>query len=127
MLKWTKLPCAGKLGNCRVGNGRVKARFRSGCLSCRWRREYYGKWTKPPFWIDYTMTWNLQRFLLVNKRTGERRIKTTWWTVNIDPRGHFTHLRCAVIMVCDKILKRVHRLEKPLIEVCMFLSSYPTF
>lgn len=119
--------CAGKLGNCTV-----KDRFHSGCLSCRWRKQYYGKWTPPPYWINYTMTWNFQRFLLINRKTGERKIKTGWWTVEIDPRGHFTRLRCAAIMVCDKILTRIHartfvRLEKPWVEVCMFVSSYPTF
>jgi len=84
-------------------------------------------WKDPPFWIDYTMTWNIKRDLLYNLKTGQKLVRTSYWTVNIDPRGHFTKVRCAAIMVFDKILKKIHRLEKPLIEFCMFLGCYPTW
>lgn len=103
-----KLWCAGKLGNCPQG----LTRFRFTCLYCRWRRRYYGKFVTPSYWIEYMLTaraWNPVRIL------------------KIDPRGHFTMLRCSVIVALDKIMRRCTWLEKPLLEFCEFLSNYPTF
>jgi hypothetical protein len=73
------------------------------------------------------MTFKFELFLLVNPKLGLKRTVTKWWTVNIDPRGHFTRFRFAAIVTFDKILKRFPCFEKPLVEFCMFLSCYPTF
>lgn len=87
------------------------------------------------------MTWNydLVRYWPADKTRSKdfpiqlenpKNIKvklTTWWTVKIDPRGHFTMLRCATIIVFDKILKVAPLLEKPLVEFCIFLGCHPTF
>lgn len=73
------------------------------------------------------MKWNYAHYLMFNPKTGMKLVQTPFWIVEIDPRGHFTMLRCAAIKVFDSILERLPKLEKPLVEFCMFLSCYPTF
>lgn len=124
------LPCAGKLGNCPKN---VK-RFRFTCLYCRWRRQYYGNFSRPPFWIQYTFKSVFRTFLtyryvkngLVYEDKHGRLLRvTSRHTLKIDPRGHFTSLRCATISVLDEIMS-VTKASKPLSEFCEFLACYPT-
>jgi hypothetical protein len=109
-------------------------RFRFTCLSCRTRRRLAGKFSDPPFWIDYTLKSNFTSYLVdkfvqdgkeYSARNGGK-LKVTWFTtVKIDPRGRFTALRCAAIMVLDKIMTAFH-VGKPLAEFCEFLANFPT-
>lgn len=125
-----RLWCAGKLGNCPKGLNR----FRFTCLYCRWRRQYYGNFHPPPFWIKYTykslwheefVTRLVQNGLEFTRKDGGlfKHVKSI--NVKIDPRGHFTSLRCAAIIVLDGIMK-VSNVKKPLVEFCEFLANYPT-
>ena len=86
-----KMPCAGKLGNC----PKTLNRFHWSCLRCRWRWDFLGKWTNPPFWITYARVWRYARSCT----------KTRIMVVNllIDPRGHLVNLRCAVIVALMKL------------------------
>lgn len=96
-----RLPCAGKLGNC----PKHLKRFSFTCLYCRWRRMHYGKWTLPPFWIDYTIPWFILRYIVLNQKTGEVKVIQTWKTLKIDPRGHLVKLRCAIIATILRLAK----------------------
>ena len=125
-----RLWCAGKLGNC----PKTVKRFRFTCLACRWRRRFYGKFSDPPYWINYTYVSSVRKQLVncfvqdgltFKARTGGQLETTTWTTLIIDPRGHFTSLRCAIIMVLDWFMKALH-IEKPLAEFCEFFANYPT-
>jgi hypothetical protein len=125
-----KLWCAGKLGNCPAS---VK-RFRFTCLYCRIRRQFYGKFTNPSYWINYTYKSNYKVYYVDGfvrdgvkyEASGGGKIKKVdFTTVLIDPRGRFTMLRCAAIMVLDRIMAAVG-LHKPLEELCEFLANYPT-
>lgn len=51
--------------------------------------------------------------------------KTYWHTYNIDPRGHFTSLRCAIIVGLNKIMAKIKLVRYPLREVCEFFANYP--
>ena len=55
---------------------------------------------------------------------GKKFHITENFTVRIDPRGYFTAIRCAAIMVIDKIMLKF-KLGKPFVELCEFLASYP--
>ena len=137
--------CAGKLGNCPEV---AKKRFRFTCLYCRWRRAYYGKWKKPPYFIDYTYTSLVTSRLCdafihdgkeYRRADGGKFLHTFYLTCWIDPRGHFTQLRCCAIIVLDKIMKLFAKddvkqfhvkkgwLWKPLAELCELLANYPTW
>jgi len=125
-----RLWCAGKLGNC----PKWVKRFRFTCFYCRWRRQLYGKYSDPPFWIDYTYkssvrTRLVDRYvkngLIFEVRDGRPLKVTTYKTLKIDPRGHFTSLRCAIIIVLDEVMKALH-VGKPLVEFCEFFANYPT-
>jgi len=142
------LSCAGKLGNCPQ---EAKKRFRFTCLYCRWRRMKYTKYRKPPYFIEYTyvslITSRLcDAFILHGKEyrraDGGKFLHTFYLTCWIDPRGHFTQLRCCTIIVLDKIMKvftsknkvdqsptpvRRKWLWKPLAEFCELLANYPTW
>jgi len=47
--------------------------------------------------------------------------------VKVDPRGHFTMLRCSFIICLVKIIGRFRRAKKPLQEFCEVLANYPTW
>jgi len=122
--------CAGKLGNC----PETVKRFRFTCLFCRWRRRLYGKFSDPPYWIDYTYESSIrERFvsryvkngLIFRVRDGRPLKVTSYRTLKIDPRGHFTSLRCAIIIILDSIMNVLH-VGKPLVEVCEFFANHPT-
>jgi len=125
--------CAGKLGNCPAKLARK--RFRFTCLYCRWRRLFYGKFVYPPFWIHYTFKAQFQITLTncyvsdnnttYKSQSGKQFELVSWRTLHIDPRGHFTPLRCAIIIILDNIMKTLH-IEKPLTEFCEFFANYPT-
>lgn len=124
--------CAGKL--CKGADGEAaKRRFRFTCLCCRWRRKYLGKFVDPPYWIHYTYLSQYQTRIVdsykhngyvYRLKSGKKLQVTTYSTLKIDPRGHFTALRCAVIIALDKIMKQFH-IGKPLVEICEFLANYP--
>jgi len=129
LLSFTALPCLGKLGNCPVD---IPKRWHFTCFHCRWRRKTFNGWTDPPYWIRYLFPWttrfnsflhNGQRYWLPE---GVRFQKLIW--LMIDPRGHFTMLRCSIIIVLDKIQKRNRYLrDLGLMRVCEFFASYPSF
>lgn len=101
-------------------------RFRFSCLYCRYRRKYLGKWTLPPYWIDYTVPWTLGYSAIV-KEQKLVALRKMWFYLKIDPRGHFTLLRCSAIVALDKIMKRFRWTEKPLMEFCELLANYPVW
>ena len=124
--------CAGKLGNCpeTVESFRIIS-----CLICRWRRRYYGKYSTPPYYIDYTYTswkktWVADYYddhgLRFKMKDGSKLKIVEYRTVNIDPRGRFTCFRCAAIIVLDHIMK-MFKIGKPLAEFCEFLANYPIY
>lgn len=102
-------------------------RFHLTCFYCRWRRAYLGKWTIPPYWIDYTIPWNLVTWIALNEKGEAVGHHLQWRTLKIDPRGHFTMLRCSAIVTLDKIMLHFRRSKKPLMEFCEFLANYPTW
>lgn len=116
----TRLWCAGKL----CPHPELK-RFHFTCLYCRPRRRHLGKWTRPPRWINYTNPWKVEHFAFLDKQNHPQSYVTMWHTIEIDPRGHFTMLRCAIIVALDKIMNRFRRTEKPLMEFCEFFANYP--
>lgn len=118
-----KLWCAGKLGNC----PKNLRRFRFTCVYCRWRRRHYGKFSSPPRWITYTLLMSVAKYAAVDKNGQVQAYKTVWKTIPIDPRGHFTMFRCAIIMVFDRIMVRWRRTVKPLLNFCEFFANYPTW
>jgi len=86
-----------------------------------------GKWTVPSYMIDYTMPHSVQRYALVTSEGKILAYKTVWETVKVDPRGHFTMLRCSFIICLVKIIGRFRRAKKPLQEFCEILANYPTW
>ena len=110
-------------------------RFHLTCLYCRWRRASIGKYRKPPYWITYTYLSQSQTLLVDSFKDGYNKLEyyredggkislTEHFTLRIDPRGYFTSIRCAAIMVIDKIMKRFS-LGKPFVELCELLANYP--
>jgi hypothetical protein len=137
------LPCAGKLGNCNIGKSTavMKANpselkhFHFTCLYCRWRRALKGKWTNPAFIVKYTyrnhqVTYLTKEYVVGNlayyASDGSPLQVTLNYTLEIDPRGHFTNLRYAAIIILDKMIK-LFRWKKPFVEFAEFLSNYPTW
>lgn len=136
-MNFLKLPCAGKLGNCPEN----LRRFHLTCLTCRSRRREYNGWTAPPHWISYTIPWLVQYFVLTNRETGEAyAVKEKWQTLKIDPRGHFTFLRCAIIITFLKVAGKIYnprfdmaaakakrlfqpRLSQRLVTLCEFVAN----
>jgi hypothetical protein len=90
-----------------------------------------GKWTLPPYWIDYSNPWQIEKYAvyaaLPNGKHKLVAYQDMWHIIKIDPRGHFTMLRCAAIIVLGKIMGKLRRLEKPLMEFCELLANYPTW
>jgi len=64
--------------------------------------------------------------LMFFRRDGGKLRVTLFQTLKIDPRGHFTRLRCSIIIVLDKIMERVGY-RKPLVEICEFFANYPVW
>jgi len=134
---FTKLWCLGKLANCPKTSAQ---RFHFCCLYCRWRREFYGKWSDPSEWIKYTYmsiapttqlmsSWQHDGIEYYAPQGKKLRI-TTYKHIWIDPRGHFTALRCATIIIMDRMMKMWNNLvhtTKPFAELCELLASYPTW
>jgi hypothetical protein len=128
-----KMWCAGRLGNCPT---RVASRrFRFTCLYCRWRRQWLGKYTPPKFWIKYTYrslyrTERVKHYIAEGKEysrvDGGDIIITKSHTLRIDPRGHFTSLRIAAIIVLDKTMKLTKQ-YKPFVEWAELLANYPNW
>jgi hypothetical protein len=123
--------CAGLLGNCPPAV--ALKRFRFTCLYCRWRRQWIGKYSPPPFWIKYTYrslfkTKRVKRYVADGKEysrvDGGDLIITEFHILRIDPRGHFTPARIAAIIVLDKIMKHTKQ-YKPFVECAELLANYP--
>lgn len=96
---------------------------------------FIGKFEYPPYWIHYTyksfFTEKLvDSYVIENKvysmRDGGKLKVTLFETLHIDSRGHFTGLRCAIIVMLDKIMYKL-KIGKPLAELCEFFASYPTW
>ena len=135
--------CAGKLGGCNIGeateimqaNPDELKRFHLTCLYCRWRRSYLGKYVKPAYWIKYTylnhsVTYRTKTHRCNGKiytlSNGGYLMVQMYFTLHIDPRGHFTRLRCAAIVTLDKMVKLFH-CKKPFVEIAELLSNYPVW
>jgi hypothetical protein len=114
------------------------------CCYCRQRRRFYGRLTKPPYWIFYTYTSRVRTFQTTRYVHGQVKDNgvykggvectsqqpmtvTTYHTCTIDPRGHFTTLRCHTIMALDKLIMKPLRLWIPIAEICEILANYPTW
>ena len=124
-----KLWCAGKLAI--VENGQleqypqcVKTFHIISGFNCRIRRKYYGKYTTPQVFIEYTSSSFCYRKPAVYQ--GKKCYVYIYPHLNIDPRGHFTMFRVAFIKVLDTLMLKLKR-TKPLIEFAEFLANYPTW
>ena len=120
------LPCASTHWGCRD----TKRFHVPTCLFCRWRRKAAGKYTEPKQMFHYVY-WSMPYTYapLVSKDSG---VQVGWamvpTTLLIDPRGHFTQVRCAAIMLVDRLMVKLklfgsHRAA----NVCEFLANYPTW
>jgi hypothetical protein len=118
----TRLWCAGIL----CPHPELK-RIHVSCPYCRWRRKYYGKFIEPAKWIFYTVRWKKDRYAVMTRTGKIVGYMEAWTTIKIDPRGHFTRLRCSAIMVLDRIVEKCLWIKKPLMEFMEFLANYPTF
>ena len=115
------------------------------CLMCRTRRRALGKYKDPKRMIHYTYAssirtyWTPRYRQIVNgkkmeyrRRDGKPLQVNQIFTLQIDPRGRFTQLRCCAIMVLDRVmgwfnLWRPEGEGRPLSEICEFLANYPTW
>lgn len=104
------MPCAGKLGNCPQN----LKRFHLTCLKCRQRWKYTGKWTNPPYWIEYAKIWHFKHTHRLNR--------VCVFILLIDPRGHLLQLRCAVIVA---LLRLAELLPMRLPNRCHCHRCYP--
>lgn len=138
--------CAELSGTCNDDHKTEGTRFHLTCLYCRFRRKMAGKYTEPPFYINYTyknyyhehtvpyVDLNGYRYRMSN---GAKIRHTIYYTLKIDPRSKFTAFRCAAIMVIDKLMRYTRRRArnpewnfeassfKPWAEICEFLTNYP--
>jgi hypothetical protein len=118
-----KLPCATQ---CKSMMTRRTTRFHVTCLWCRTRRkrkltrriEYgYLSMTKLPtygYQVDYENK-RIYRYIILLPRY-----------LLIDPAGHFTRLRCAVIVALDRLAVKTGLINShPLANLCEFLANYP--
>jgi hypothetical protein len=120
------LPCAQTHWGCRD----TKRFHVPTCLFCRWRREEAGKWFKPKQYYSYVYlsmpyTWAPLIQKDTQMQVGWAQVPTT---LLIDPRGHFTQLRCSAIMFVDRLMVKLklwgnHRAA----NICEFLANYPTW
>jgi len=88
------------------------------------RRWFYGKFTLPPYYLEYT--YKSFRYEQPAMFQGKKCILIAYPHVKIDPRGHFTMLRVAFIKVADSLMLKLKR-TKPLIELCEFAANYPVW
>ena len=74
----------------------------------------YTNYKKPDYFIDYTYVSLITSRLCTSfikdgkeyrRADGGKFLHTFYLTCWIDPRGHFTQLRCCGIIVMDKIMK----------------------
>ena len=105
---------------------RRTTRFHVTCLWCRTRRhrklsrriEYgYLSMTKLPtygYQVDY------------EHKIVYRRIVYLPRTLLIDPAGHFTKIRCYIIVALDRLAYKIGLVNcHPLANLCEFLANYP--
>jgi hypothetical protein len=83
----------------------------------------------PPYWIKYcylspVRTVTVYKFAFNGKTYLAKDI--AYPTVNIDPRGHFTMIRCSIIIMLDKLMVHIG-FRKPFVEFCELLANYPTW
>lgn len=102
------------------------------CLFCRDRRKALGKWVKPSKWISYfylCMPFSEATAFKID-REHKRIYQFTVMVptvLRIDPRGHFTRLRCAVIVWLDRLGLRFKWLVPRIANACEFLANYPAW
>jgi hypothetical protein len=70
---------------------------------------------------------SVTKYVAVDENGKVQAYKTEWKTIPVDPRGHFTMFRCAIIMVLDRIMVRWHKSDKTLLNICEFFANYPTW
>jgi len=64
---------------------------------------------------------NNKQFILINPKARTTRI------FFIDPRGHFTALRCAIIKAFDQIMQYDSHLVWFFGHLCEVIANYPTW
>lgn len=68
----------------------------------------------------------VQGGLVFTARNGGKLKVEHFKTLKIDPRGHFTSLRCAIIVMLDNLMERLG-IWKPFAEFCEFFANYPNW
>ena len=90
------------------------------------------KYENPPKFIEYGYT-GLPKYKATAYKINREEKKVYQFTVDvpqilkIDPRGHFTMLRCGAILLFDKVMRRFKFTRARLANVCEFLANYPNF
>lgn len=91
-----------------------------------------GKYTEPPYYINYA-------YLSLPKKKAtafkiDRETKKAYrftmmvpQTLKIDPRGHFTMLRCSAIIFFDRVMVKFKFTRARLANLCELLANYPNF
>ena len=90
------------------------------------------KWSNPPFWIDYGYTSLPKRTTYAYKIDKKNKKVYRFLTkvpqiLKIDPRGHFTFIRCCSIIVFDRIMSKFGFTQARLANLCELLANYPNF
>jgi hypothetical protein len=117
-----KLWCSNRLNVVGIGKcAETGNRFKFSCLACRMRRNFYGKFTLPPYYIQYTY-----HSFHFEKQLGNGKVLFQFPYVLVDPRGSFLSVRVAFIRVMDNVMKLFRR-TKPFIEFAEFAANYPTW
>ena len=73
------------------------------------------------------MPHTITKYAALTRRGELMAYLTQWQTLKIDPRGHFTMLRCSFILCLVKVMARCRHLGKPLMQFCEFAANYPTW
>jgi hypothetical protein len=134
LLKLPKLWCAATLITSLGACPKDVDRFRFTCLSCRLRRQYYGRFKEPAYYVKYTfksiLLWYLLDSYVVGRykytsRSGRPLILKRRHFLRVDPRGHFLAWRMAAIKVLDCMMMWIRPRTRPLVEFAEFLANYP--
>lgn len=91
-----------------------------------------GKWTESPHYINYgylSMPKHPARAYKVDRIDHKIYPFTVLLppTLKIDPRGHFTMLRCACIVWLDRVALKFRLMRERVANLCELLANYPNF
>ena len=118
-----KLPC---VAQCRSQYAGKPDRFHVTCLWCRQRRKReltknisYGYLSMSKI-ATYGYQMDYEHHIIY------RRVVLLPRYLIIDPAGHFTHLRCSIIVALDKLAAKIGLINcHPLANLFEFLANYP--